>query len=160
MPNVNFGHFVLVERVRRPEITPKLDSDLFRSVACRWNRECSSVPFQNILPGGIQTVHLARPRFFPDNQLNVIADIKGRLQQAWSQGQYFMTSIVHLAQAEGGAVLVLVQWVGFGPDERTWEPLDHTHSSAPEFVRSERIRKLRLTGAARTQLASEFGRYL
>lgn len=33
-----------------------------------------------------------------------------------------------------GAVIVLVDWNEFEPEERTWEPLEKMHSSAPEFV--------------------------
>ena len=67
-----------------------------------------------------------------------------------------MNALVHVAEDDNGAVIVLVDWDGFDADERTWEPLRKIHSSAPDFVVKE-LRKLRLTRALKHKLASEYG---
>lgn len=56
-----------------------------------------------------------------------------------------MASIVNVVEAEGSAEIVLLEWVGFGPGERTWKSLDdRIHDSSPELFRSE-LAKLPLT---------------
>ena len=67
-----------------------------------------------------------------------------------------MNGLVHVAEDDQGAVIVLVDWDGFEPEERTWESLKTIHSSAPDFVVKE-LRKLRLTRGLKTKLASEYG---
>lgn len=66
------------------------------------------------------------------------------------QGENDMVSVGSIAQYEDGCVNILVEWVGFGPDKRTWEPLDRIHGSAPEFVQSE-LRRLCLARVVGTR---------
>ena len=46
-------------------------------------------------------------------------------------------------QADDRSLIVLVDWVGFEVDERTWEPLKEIIETAPEFLAKE-LRKLRV----------------
>ena len=66
-----------------------------------------------------------------------------------------MDRIVNIAEAETGVIIILVEWSGFGQEERTWEPLEQIYCSAPDFVRSE-LKKRRLTRAVRSRLESEY----
>ena len=66
-----------------------------------------------------------------------------------------MNALVHVAEDDDGNIIVLVDWEGFNSEERTWESLRKIHSSAPEFVVKE-LRKLRLTRALTSKLASEY----
>ena len=57
------------------------------------------------------------------SQLDVTADVKDVLQHAYKKGQFQMAGIVRVAEAEDRSLIVLVEWVGFEVEERTWEPL-------------------------------------
>ena len=59
-------------------------------------------------------------------------------------------------QADDRSLIVLVDWVGFEVDERTWEPFKEIFEAAPEFLAKE-LRKLRVTRAIAAPIKSEFG---
>ena len=82
-----------------------------------------SFEIQNIVSGRVHTAHVARLRFYADSQLNVTADVKNVLQHAFNQGQFQIAGVVRVAKADDRSLIVLVDWVGFEVDERTWEPL-------------------------------------
>ena len=82
--------------------------------------------------------------------------MKDLFQHAFNQGQFQMAGIVRVAEAEDRSLIVLVDWVGFEVEERTWEPLKSIFEAAPEFVEKE-VRKLRVTRAIKARIASEFG---
>ena len=67
-----------------------------------------------------------------------------------------MNALMHVAEDDQGDVIVLVDWEGFDAEERTWESLRKSHSSAPDFVLKE-LPKLRLTRALKSKLTSEYG---
>ena len=47
--------------------------------------------------------------------------MKDVFQPALNQGQFQMADIVRVAEAEDRSLIVLVDWVGFEVEERTWE---------------------------------------
>ena len=57
-------------------------------------------------------------------------------------------------QADDRSQIVLVDWVGFEVDERTWEPFKEIFEAAPEFFAKE-LRKLRVTRAIAARVKSE-----
>lgn len=80
MPNFGVGDLVLVARVRRLGITPKMAATWtgpFRVVD-----EVESPQIHNIVSGGIQRVTVAPPRLDSDSQVNVTAEIKDRCNSA------------------------------------------------------------------------------
>ena len=64
-----------------------------------------------------------------------------------------MAGIVRVAEADDRSLVVLVDWVGFEVDERTWEEI---FEAAPEFLAKE-VRKLRVTRAIAARINREFG---
>ena len=48
-----------------------------------------------------------------------------------------MAGIVRVAVADDRSLMVLVDWVGFEVDERTWEPFKEIFEAAPEFLSDE-----------------------
>ena len=94
--------------------------------------------------------------FYADSQLNVTADVKDLFQHAFNQGQFQMAGIVRVAEAEDRSSIVLVDWVGFEVEERTWEPFQNIFEAAPEFLKKE-LRKMRVTRAIATRITREFG---
>ena len=79
-----------------------------------------SLRSRDIVSGRVHTAHAARLRFYADSQLNVTADVKNVFQHAFNQGQFQMAGIVRVAEADDRSLIVLVDWVGFEVDERTW----------------------------------------
>ena len=67
-----------------------------------------------------------------------------------------MAGIVRVAEAEDRSLIVLVDWVGFEVEERTWEPFKSIFEAAPEFL-EKGVRKLRVTRANKACITSEFG---
>ena len=57
-------------------------------------------------------------------------------------------------KADDRSPIVLVDWVGFEVDERTWEPFKEIFEAAPEFLAKE-LRKLRVTRAIAARIMSE-----
>ena len=82
--------------------------------------------------------------------------MKDVFQNALNQGQFQMAGIVRVAEAEDRSLKVLVNWVGFEVEERTWEPLKSIFEAAPEFLEKE-VRMLRVTRAIKARITSEFG---
>ena len=61
-----------------------------------------------------------------------------------------------MAGAEDRSLIVLVDWVGFEVDERTWEPSQERFEAAPEFL-AKGWQKLRVTRAIAARIKREFG---
>ena len=61
-----------------------------------------------------------------------------------------------MAEADDRSPIVLVDWVGFEVDERTWEPFKEIFEAAPEFLAKE-LRNSRVTHAIVARIKSEFG---
>ena len=59
-------------------------------------------------------------------------------------------------QADDRSLIVLVDWVGFEVDERTWEPFKEIFEAASEFLAKE-LRKFRVTRAIAARIMSELG---
>ena len=59
-------------------------------------------------------------------------------------------------QADDRSLIVLVDWVDFEFDQRTWEPFKEIFEAAPEFL-AKGLRKLRVTRAIDARIKSEFG---
>ena len=77
---------------------------------------------QNIVSGRAHTAHDARLRFYADSHLDVTPDVRNVFQHAFNQGQFQMAGVVRVAEADDRSLIVLVDWVGFEVDKRTWEP--------------------------------------
>ena len=114
---------------------------------------------QKIVSGRVHTAHIARLRFYADSQLNVTADVKNVFLHAFNQGLHQMAGVVHVAEADDRSLIVLVDWVGFEVDKRTWEPFKEILEAAPEFLAKE-LRKLRVTRAIAARIKREFGTQL
>ncbi|CAM9863127.1 unnamed protein product [Sphacelaria rigidula] len=70
-----------------------------------------------------------------------------------------MAGIVRVAEAEDRSSIVLVDWVGFEVEERTWEPFRNIFEAAPEFHKKE-LRKVQVTRSIAARITREFGTHL
>lgn len=102
----------------------------------------------------VRSANVAHLCFYADSQLHITGEVKDVTQESDAQGERWMNTLVHIAEEDNGDVIVLVDWDGFDAEERTWESLRKVHSSASDFV-STKLRKLRLTRAPTSNLASE-----
>lgn len=50
-----------------------------------------------------------------------------------------MASILNIAESEDGALIALVEWVGYRPDGHTPEPLGRIHHFSQDFVQVELV---------------------
>ena len=156
LPNFMVGDYVLAARVRRAGTTPKLVSTWtgpWRIVAAEKKHVYG---IQNIVNGEVRDAHVARLRYYADKELEVTAAVKEVFQHAFAQGKFEMEAIVGISEAQDGDGFdVQVEWVGFGKDESSWEPLETILKGAPQFVRTE-LRKLRLTRKVRARLLTKY----
>ena len=123
MPNFEVSDYVLYARVRRPGVTPKLMATWTGPWRVVGAHHPHLLGIRNIVSGRVQTAHVARLRFYADSQLNVTAHVNNIFQHALTQGQFQMAGVVRKVEADDRSLIVLVDWVDFEVDERTWEPL-------------------------------------
>ena len=67
-----------------------------------------------------------------------------------------MAGVVRVAEADDRSMIVLIHWVGFEVNERTWGPFEEIFEAAPEFLAKE-LRKFRATRAIAPRIKHEFG---
>ena len=147
----------MVARVRKSGATPKLVT----TWTGPWRVVTAEQPHvygvQNIISGEVRDVHVVRLCFYADSALDITSDLKDVFQHSFTQGQFEMSGLVDMAEADDGdGYDVQVQWVGFEDDEDTWEPLSKIWDAAPQFVKRE-LRKMGLTRAVRSKLKQCYG---
>ena len=120
MPNIEVGDYVLYARVRRPGVTPKLMATRTGPWRVVGAHHPHLFEIQKIVSDRVHTAHVARLRFYADSRLNVTADVNNVFQHAFNQGQFQIAGVVGVAEADDRSMIVLVDWVGFEVDERTW----------------------------------------
>ncbi|CAM9419279.1 unnamed protein product, partial [Scytosiphon promiscuus] len=130
LTNFEVGDYVWYARVRRPGVTPKLMATRTGPWRVVGAHHPHVFEIQNVVSGRVHTAHVAGLRFYADSQLNVTADVKNVFQHAFNQEQFQMAGVVRVAEADDRSLIVLVDWVGFEVDERTWEIFE----AAPEFL--------------------------
>ncbi|CAM9395504.1 unnamed protein product, partial [Choristocarpus tenellus] len=72
--------------------------------------------------------------FYADKDLNVTTEIKPTFQYMQNQGEFEMSDILAVHRVEGYEYQVLVDWLGLGENERTWEPLSSILEDIPVFL--------------------------
>ena len=88
LPNFAVGDFVMVARVRRPGLMPKLVSTWYA--------------VQEIVTGEIKDVHVIRLRFYVDKDLEMTTALKELFKHAFTQGEFEMAGIVDISEDEEG----------------------------------------------------------
>ena len=68
---------------------------------------------QNIVSSKVHTAHVARLRFYADEDLNITAEIKDVFQHSYAQGGCRMNALMHVAEDDQGDAIVFVDWEGF-----------------------------------------------
>ena len=152
LPEFSVGDYVLVARVRRSGVTPKLSSTWtgpWRVVSAA-KKHVYGV--QNIVSGKVRDVHVARLRFYADSELDVTSDLKDVFQHSFGQGEHEMEAVLNIGPAhDDSGYLVRVRWAGFEEDEDTWQPLSEVYDDAPQFVKQE-LRKMKLSADVKDKI--------
>ncbi|CAN0312796.1 unnamed protein product [Scytosiphon promiscuus] len=157
LPKFEVRDYVLYARVRRPGVTPKLMATWTGPWRVVGAHHPHVFEIQNVVSGRVHTAHVARLRFYADSQRKTRSATQNNVfQRAFNQGQFQMAGVVRVAEADDRSLIVLVDWVGFEVDERTWEPCKEIFEAAPEFLAKE-LRKLRVTRAVAARIQREFG---
>ncbi len=157
LPDFSVGDYVLVARVRRSGSTPKLVTTWTGPWRIVTAAQQHVYGVQNIISGEVRDVHVVRIRCYADSELEITSDLKDVFQRSFTQGQFEMSALVDMAEAEQGSGYdVQVQWVGFEDDEDTWEPLSKIWDAAPQFVKRE-LRKMGLKRDVRSMLKQHYG---
>jgi hypothetical protein len=130
--NFDVGDFVLVA---------KRDFHLGDKLTLRWRGPRRVVgalsdqvlEVEDLLSGSTNTVHSSRLRYYQDASLYVTAELLE--QVAHNEQGYAVQSIDNLRyDSAAGHYSVLVRWLGFDADDRTWEPLDIIHEDVRQKV--------------------------
>ena len=88
---------------------------------------------ENIVTGERNPVHAQRLRRYADAQLQVTEDLKD--QAAHDKLAFFPDKIVSWREADEGTMQLRVRWLGFEPNEDSWEDLQTFYADAPVMVR-------------------------
>ena len=157
LPNYSVGDYVMVARVRRSGLTPKLAATWtgpWRVVTAE-KKHVYSV--QNIISGEERDVHVARLRFYSDSALEITSDLKEVFQHTFNQGEFEMEALLNMGEShDGSGYVVRVRWAGFEEEEDTWEPLKTLWEDAPQFVKQQ-LRKMKLRSDVQDILKKNYG---
>eukprot|EP00903_Cladosiphon_okamuranus_P017345 g15980.t1 len=157
LPNFTVGDYVLVARVRRSGLTPKLASTWTGPWRVVTAQQEHVYGVQNIISGEVRDVHVARMRFYSDSELDITSDLKEVFQHSFNQGEFEMEALINIGEShDGSGYLVRVRWSGFEADEDTWEPLKTLWEDAPTFVKQQ-LRKMKLGRNVCNKLKSAYG---
>ncbi|CAM9720387.1 unnamed protein product, partial [Sphacelaria rigidula] len=91
---------------------------------------------RKVVSGAVHSAHVARLRYYADSQSHITAEYIYIyiFKHSYAQGECRINALVHVAEDDNSDAIVLVDWDGFGSEERTWEFLRRIHSSTPEIV--------------------------
>ena len=132
LPNFAVGDYLMVARVRRPGLTPKLVSTWTGPRQIVTADKVHVYGVQNTITGDVKDGHVVRLRFCADIDLEMTAALKEVFQHAFTQGELEMAGIVDISEAEERQGFdVKVDWVGSDEGESSCEPLAIIWHSAP-----------------------------
>ena len=135
LPNFAVGDYVMVARVRRPDLTPKLVSTwtgLGRIVTVD---KVHVYGVQNIVTGEVEDVHVVRLRFYTDKDLEMTAAFKEMFQHAVTQGEFEMAGMSTFWRPKTDRILTPRRTRLDSTRERVWAPLAAIWDGAPQRCR-------------------------
>ena len=93
---------------------------------------------QHLLTDELRDVHVARMRFYADDQLEIAGELLKVFQQLKNPGEYHIRIISAIKRAASSDEFVVkVAWEGLGEADSTWEPLSCVLHDAPAVLRKE-----------------------
>ena len=111
----------------------------------------------HLVTGERRDVHLARTRFYADDQLEITGELFKVFQQLEHQGEYHIRGISAIKRAASGdGFVVTVAREGLKEAESTWEPVSRVFHDAPAVLRKE-LKALRLKAEQKPALVQRYG---
>jgi hypothetical protein len=129
-PNFTVGDFLLVAR---------WEQRMGEKLSLRWRGPMRIVgeisdhvyEVQGLETSAIAPVHSTRLRFYRDSSLDVFFDLLAQI--AHNNSGYEVHSLRALRyEADAKQYSVLVTWLGFEPEDSTWEPILSLHEDVPD----------------------------
>ena len=112
---------------------------------------------QHLVPSELRDVHVARMRFYADDNLEITGELREVSHQLENQGEYHIRSISAIKRAvSGDEFVVKVAWEGLEEAESTWEPVSRVFHDAPAVLRRE-LKALRLKVEQKQALVQRYG---
>ena len=112
---------------------------------------------QHLVTAELRDVHVARMRFYADDQLEITGELLKVFQQLENQGEYHIRSISAIKwAASGDEFVVTVAWEGLEKAESTWGPVSYVFHDAPAVLREE-LKELRLKAEPKRALMQRYG---
>ena len=91
---------------------------------------------QPLVTGELRKVHVARMRFYDDDQLKTTGEVLKVCQQLENQADYQIRGISAIKRAASGDEFVVkVAWEGLEEAESSWEPVSRVFHDAPAVLR-------------------------
>jgi hypothetical protein len=135
--NFTLGDFVLVAN---PFQTEKL--------AAKWTGPYRVVELindlvfkvQHLLDQSTKVVHASRVAFYEDSSLEGTADLEKLKANIRAQDKFTVEKILRRRRNQSGDEEYLVQWLGFEPEDATWEPSEVLEADTPKLVQQFKSR--------------------
>ena len=90
---------------------------------------------QHLVTGELRDVHVARMRFYADDQIEITGELPTIYQQLENQGEYHIRGIsASMRAASGDECVVKVAWEGLEEAESTWELVSRVIYDAPAVL--------------------------
>jgi hypothetical protein len=86
---------------------------------------------EDVVTARRKSVHVQRMRLYAEAGLQVTEDMRN---QAAYDDQTHIESLVDWRETDDALLELRVRWLGFTPEEDTWEPVDRLHEDQPVLV--------------------------
>ena len=112
---------------------------------------------QDLVTAELRGVHVARMRFYADDNLEITGELLKVFQQVENQGEYHIRSISAIKwAASGDKFVVKVAWEGLEEAESTGERVSRVFQDAPAVLHKE-LKALRLKAEQKWALVQRCG---
>ena len=157
LPHFTVGSYVLVARVSRQGKHRKLMS-IWSGPGRVANDDKEHVyAVQHLATSELRNVHVARMRFYADDQFEITGELLKLSQQLENEGEYHVPSISAIKRtASGDEFVAKGAWEGLEEVESTWEPVSRLFRDAPAMLRKE-LKALRIKAEHSRALVQRYG---
>ena len=157
LPHFTEGSHVLVARVYKQGKHRKLMSTWTRPRRVANEDKEHGYAVQHLVTGELRDVHVARMRFYADDQLVITGKLPKVFQKLENQGEYHIRGLSAIKRpASGDEFVVKVAWEGREEAKSIWEPVSRVFHDAPSMRRKE-LKALRLEVEQKRALVQRYG---